>query len=146
MTVGDGGLKRCFFISLFYVFPMKDEKKTKKKPGRVQREADTVAVMIRQYCRRLKHNDGEELCADCAELLSYAEQSLDRCPFQEGKTTCANCQVHCYKPNMREKIREVMRIIGPRMILTNPIMALRHAIDGWRKEPVQKKTSGDSEK
>ncbi|MCI5218953.1 MAG: hypothetical protein D3914_07140, partial [Candidatus Electrothrix sp. LOE2] len=34
----------------------------------------------------------------------------------------------------------VMRVIGPRMILTNPIMALRHAVDGLRKEPVRKKT------
>jgi hypothetical protein len=122
---------------------MKDEK---RKPGRIQREADTVAVMIRQYCRRLKHSDGEELCADCAELLRYAEQSLDRCPFQEGKTTCGNCQVHCYKPSMREKIREVMRTIGPRMILSNPMMALRHAIDGLRKEPVQRKISRKSKK
>ena len=105
----------------------------------MQRELDTVAVMIRQYCRRLDHSDDGELCTDCAELLRYAKQSLSRCPFQEGKTTCGNCQVHCYKPSMREKIREVMRTIGPRMILTNPIMALRHALDGLRKKPVRKK-------
>lgn len=105
----------------------------------MQREADTVAVMIRQYCRRLRHNDSEELCVDCAELLRYAEQSLAQCPFQEGKTTCGNCQVHCYKPSMREKIREVMRVVGPWMILTNPIMALRHAVDGLRKKPIEKK-------
>ncbi len=111
----------------------------KKKSGRMQRELDTVEVMIRQYCRRLNHSDDKELCADCAELLIYAKQSLSRCPFQEGKTTCGNCQVHCYKPSMREKIREIMRTIGPRMIFTNPIMVLRHAVDGLRKKPVRKK-------
>jgi hypothetical protein len=36
---------------------------------------------------------------------------------------------------MREKIREVMRVIGPRMILTNPLMACQHLIDGLRKKP-----------
>ncbi|MCI5143741.1 MAG: nitrous oxide-stimulated promoter family protein [Candidatus Electrothrix sp. ATG1] len=105
----------------------------KRKSSRIQREADTVAVMIRQYCR-INHGGGKDLCADCAELLSYAEKSLAHCPFQEGKTTCGKCQVHCYKPSMREQIREVMRTIGPRMLLTNPIMALRHAVDGLRKK------------
>ncbi|MCI5123011.1 MAG: nitrous oxide-stimulated promoter family protein [Candidatus Electrothrix sp. AR5] len=116
-----------------------------KKSGRIQRETNTVAVMIGQYCQA-NHGDSKggdkDLCADCVELLNYAERSLANCPFQEGKTTCGKCKVHCYKPSMREKIREVMRAIGPRMILTNPIMALRHALDGLRKEPVQRKTEG----
>ncbi len=118
---------------------MKQSEDKKKKSGRIQREADTVAVMIGQYCRS-NHGDGKDLCVDCTELLNYAELSLRNCPFQEGKTTCGNCTVHCYTPSMRERIREVMRVVGPRMILTNPIMALRHAMDGLRKEPVQKKT------
>ena len=109
-----------------------------KKSGRMQREARRVKVMIREYCR-LNHSGGEKLCEDCADLLNYAEKRLASCPFQEGKTTCGNCQVHCYKPSMREKIRLVMRTIGPRMILTNPITAVRHALDGLRKEPVKNK-------
>jgi hypothetical protein len=113
--------------------------KKNSKSGRMQREAATVELMIRRYCR-MKHTGGTELCEDCQELLSYSEQRLANCPFQEGKTTCGKCKVHCYKPSMREKIREIMRTIGPRMILTNPIMALRHLLDGLRKEPVNKKT------
>ncbi len=113
-----------------------------KKSGRMQRESDTVEVMIRRYCR-MKHSGGAELCADCAELLNYSKQRLANCPFQEGKTTCGNCQVHCHKPSMREKIRTVMRTVGPRMILSNPIMALRHVLDGLRKQPVQKKSTGE---
>lgn len=118
---------------------MKAREKKSRKSSRVQRETSTVAVMIRQYCR-ITHGESKELCADCAELLHYAERRLAHCPFQEGKTTCGNCKIHCYKPSMRERIREVMRTIGPRMILTNPIMALRHAVDGLRKEPIQKKS------
>lgn len=103
----------------------------------MQREAATVELMIRQYCRR-KHGRRSGLCAYCEELLQYARQRLDRCPFQEGKTTCGKCQVHCYKPGLRKKIRKVMQTIGPRMLLTNPIIALRHAVDGLRKKPVRK--------
>jgi hypothetical protein len=117
-----------------------ENEKNMKKSGRMQREGDTVEVMIRHYCRR-NHSGDKELCADCAELINYAEQRLANCPFQEGKTTCGNCQVHCYKPSMREKIRQVMRAIGPRMVLTNPLMTLHHALDGLRKEPIKKEST-----
>ena len=38
-----------------------------------------------------------------------------------------------YKPDMREKIREVMRFSGPRMLFYHPIMAIRHVMES-RKE------------
>ena len=37
--------------------------------------------------------------------------------------------MHCYKPQMREKIRDVMRFSGPRMIFHHPIAAVRHVIE-----------------
>lgn len=42
------------------------------------------------------------------------------------KTTCKKCPVHCYSPDMREKIRAVMRYSGPRMIFLHPFAAIRH--------------------
>ncbi|WP_417910735.1 nitrous oxide-stimulated promoter family protein [Candidatus Electronema sp. PJ] len=104
---------------------------------RMAREAATVEVMIHHYCRTEHGSQDGGLCGDCEKLLGYARKRLAHCPFQEGKTTCGKCQVHCYKPEMREKIRQVMRTIGPRLLLTNPIMALQHALDGLRKHPVK---------
>ena len=68
-----------------------------------------------------------------AALDEYARSRSDRCPFMETKTFCANCRVHCCKPEMRAQIREVMRYSGPRMMLHHPVMAARHVIEG-RKE------------
>jgi hypothetical protein len=107
-----------------------------KRSGRMGREARTVEAMIRLYCREV-HGSTAELCAACAELRTYARQRLQKCPFQEGKTTCARCPVHCYKPQMRERIRTVMRYAGPRMLLRHPILAMLHLADGLRKEPVR---------
>ena len=59
-------------------------------------------------------------------LASYSEERLDRCKFGNGKPTCRKCPVHCYKPDMGEMIREVMRFSGPRMIFHHPIAAIRH--------------------
>lgn len=50
-------------------------------------------------------------------MLIYATARLDRCKFGDGKTKCHKCHVHCYRPDMREKIRVVMRFSGPRMML-----------------------------
>lgn len=97
-----------------------------------QRERQMVTEMIRLYCRK-KHG-GRELCPDCAALAEYARQRSDKCPFMAEKTFCANCRVHCYKPEMREKIREVMRFSGPRMIFTHPVAAVRHVIETKREK------------
>lgn len=102
--------------------------------SRMTRECNTIAVMVTLYCRNQHAGDG--LCAECRELLDYAWERLKKCPFQEGKTTCAKCAVHCYKPVMREKIRVVMRYSGPRMLRRHPVLAILHLIDGLRKGPV----------
>ncbi len=102
---------------------------------RLAREARTIEAMIGLYCRDQHAGARARLCPDCQELLDYARQRLDRCPFGEGKTTCANCRVHCYKPAMRERVRVVMRFAGPRMLLRHPVLALLHMRDAKRPSP-----------
>ncbi len=85
--------------------------------------------MVRLFCRK-KH--GEPLCPDCAELLDYARQRIEKCPFGAEKPTCENCTVHCYKPEMRGRVKEVMRFSGPRMLLRHPVLAVRHLIRAKR--------------
>lgn len=97
-----------------------------------EREKKMVSQMIRLYCRK-KHHTGKGLCSECAELDTYAGQRSDKCPFMETKTFCSNCRVHCYNPQMREKIRMVMRFSGPKMIFYHPVAAVRHVIE-TRKE------------
>lgn len=111
-----------------------------------EREKKVVSLMISLYCHK-KHNGFRKdvhrrmgtstLCTECSELDRYARQQIDRCPFMETKTFCSNCRVHCYTPEMREKIKEVMRFSGPRMLFHHPIMALRHVIES-KKEKKQR--------
>ena len=93
-----------------------------------EKEKELVSQMIALYCRK-QHGNKQELCTECAELDNYARQRSDKCPFMETKTFCSNCKVHCYKPVMREKIREVMRFSGPRMIFSHPVTAVRHVVE-----------------
>ena len=69
---------------------------------------------------------GPGLCGECRELLEYSLARLEHCKFGNTKTKCHKCPVHCYRPDMREKIRTVMRFSGPRMLLYHPLEALRY--------------------
>ena len=91
---------------------------------RIEEEKAVVEQMIRLYCRKYEGHD--DLCPRCKALSDYAHCRLDRCRFGEQKTTCKKCPVHCYRPEMKERIRMVMRWSGPRMIIYHPIAALRH--------------------
>ena len=104
------------------------------------RENAMGSEMIALYCKKRHHTHGM-LCPDCAALRDYACQRSDRCPFMETKTFCSNCRVHCYKPEMREKIRAVMRFSGPRMIFHHPILAIRHVIETKKEQKKLEETA-----
>ena len=89
------------------------------KKNRIAREKETVELMIRLYCRKKEKNT--VLCPDCEELLRYAHARLDRCPFGEKKSSCKKCTVHCYKPVMRERMRQTL---GRHTSFTKPINTL----------------------
>ena len=98
-----------------------------------EREKRMVSQMIALYCRKKHHTRGD-LCPQCAALDAYARMRSEKCPFMETKTFCSNCRVHCYKPDMRAKIREVMRFAGPRMILHHPVAAIRHVVETKKEQ------------
>jgi len=101
--------------------------------NRLEREKSTVQMMIELYCKD-HHHPERQLCSDCQELFEYAMTRLAHCKFRESKPTCTKCTVHCYKPEMRKRIQEIMRYSGPKMIYTHPIAAIRHLFDGMKKE------------
>ncbi len=116
---------------------------------RIERERRTIAAMIAIYCRDHHHHGADACahaavdtdadmgaadpqCADCAELLRYANQRLDVCVFGESKMPCNDCTVHCYSNSRRGRIVEVMRYAGPRMPLHHPFLGLMHFVDKLR--------------
>lgn len=90
---------------------------------KIEQEKKTVGQMIKIYCNGNHHK--EELCDECAALLEYAHERLDHCRFGENKKKCKVCPIHCYRPDMREAIRRVMRYSGPRMMIYHPIVAIK---------------------
>ena len=101
--------------------------------GRLKREHDTVVCMTRIYCGAHHEHPPGALCEDCAALMRYSERRLAKCPYGDKKPTCANCPIHCYKPEPRARVRDIMRYAGPRMTWRHPGRALVHMFDKLRK-------------
>jgi hypothetical protein len=113
-----------------------------KAHPRIERERKTLEAMLRIFCRD-RHGTKGELCSDCQALFAYATKRLDKCSFGEEKPACAHhCPIHCYGPDMRQRIREVMRYAGPRMYWRHPVLAACHLIEGRRKAPALSSPKG----
>lgn len=106
------------------------------------RDLKTVARFIELFCRD-KHskdahsgvpvheilqsgkNQGMTLCQECAELLEYGMKKRALCPLNP-KPACKNCRIHCYSPEHRRRIREIMAYSGRKMVLCGRLDYLWH--------------------
>lgn len=112
------------------------EQDTPKTAKRRAREKTTTSHMIAMHCagnhdaalRTEMAYCGQRVCAECAELDAYSVLRTERCRNMHVKTSCEECDNHCYAPEMRERIRQAMRYSGPRMIAKHPIAAVRHLL------------------
>jgi len=87
-----------------------------KREKRIKKDEKVLRKFIQVYCQNnhLKmgipeYKDG--YCRECYELLQYSLKRLYNCPL-DPKPQCKHCKVHCYKPEMRQKIKEVMKYSG----------------------------------
>jgi hypothetical protein len=72
-----------------------------------------------------RHTDRNRLCADCASLLDHGIKKRALCPLHP-KPSCKSCHIHCYTPEYRQKIREIMAYSGKRMIMRGRLDYLFH--------------------
>lgn len=75
-----------------------------------------IAVLGSRGCR---------LCPECRDLLDYAIARRRHCPL-DPRPACKNCPIHCYKPERRALIREIMRFSGRRLIMRGRLHLLWH--------------------
>lgn len=112
---------------------------------RLRKDLKTLALFIQLYCEHqhpeaqkwtvaLKTHDVGDiarrpivLCDDCRKLLTHAFIKRTHCPVSP-KPTCKHCSTHCYHPAYREKIREVMRFSGKKMVLGGRLDYLFHLL------------------
>ena len=111
-----------------------------------EKEKKLITIMIIMYCkgnhkieRKRQGVKGNDTCTECKELIEYALFRLEKCPFKKNKKICSFCNVHCYKPEMRNKVKAVMNYAGIRMLFSHPLFSLSHVIQMIK----HKKSKGD---
>ncbi len=110
---------------------------------KLEKEKEVCNLMIELYCKKKHKTKKHCLCDECKDLSNYVSYRLSKCPFGENKTFCSNCKIHCYKPEYREKIRNVMRFSGPRMIFHHPILAIKHVVETKKEKKRINKNNQD---
>ena len=75
------------------------------------KQLQVLERFIETYCSAQHDSQGKVLCSECSNLLEYAMTRLDKCPY-DPKPKCKDCETHCYKPEYRKNIQEVMRFSG----------------------------------
>lgn len=110
------------------------------------REKKLIPVMVHTYCagnhksgRKEEKVQRKEVCSKCNALTEYALFRLEKCPFKKNKGFCSYCKIHCYKPEYRAQMKEVMRYAGPRMLFSHPIFALSHVVAMFKNKRKEKK-------
>ena len=72
---------------------------------RREREMRTISQMVALFCaahhgsaeRLERAHCGERVCSECAQLDAYAVMRTRRCRKMDVKTSCDECENHCYR-------------------------------------------------
>ncbi len=94
--------------------------------GKIETEKATVKAMIEIYCKA--NHKQNKICDECIQLIEYACLRAEKCKYQANKPACKDCKTHCYSPEKRNKIKEVMQFSGPRMFFRHPLLSISHLI------------------
>lgn len=104
----------------------------------VEDEVRLVDSMIDLYteAHRQRPPKSDEAAPNMEALKAYTHKRIEQCRYRgkREKPFCNVCPVHCYKPEMRQQIRLVMRYSGPRMLFRHPVLSLQHLIGTIRSK------------
>ena len=99
--------------------------------SKVDEDIKILTEFIQIYCdnkhrERPKINDnGTNICAECQNTLSYSSKMREYCSL-DPKPICKKCTIHCYKPEYRQRIKEIMRHSGMSLIMRGRIDLIFH--------------------
>lgn len=66
------------------------------------------------------------LCPACATFMAYAVARRLNCPLEAEKPSCKHCRIHCYAPQQRAQVKQIMAWSGRRLIMRGRLDYLWH--------------------
>ena len=131
-------------VALACVTPLPPGTRAKPNtPKLLQRDLRTLTRFIQIYCHGHHYHQAPavlrgmdlqkiagkpvELCPPCTKLLQHALVKRTHCQ-RNPKPQCKDCPSHCYAPNYRQQIREVMRFSGMKLLFSGRLDYLFHLL------------------
>ena len=91
---------------------------------RIQEEKQFFSHMVHYFCKWSQGS--EQICLGCEQLLEYAYDRLDRCPYGSRKPTCFRCTSSCFRADMRKRKEDVVRTTLAKMVFLHPVLLFKH--------------------
>ncbi|MBQ9479017.1 MAG: nitrous oxide-stimulated promoter family protein [Selenomonadaceae bacterium] len=126
----------------------------KRKPpeqvNNVPKEKENIRKTFEVYCRANHHTEGDKLCPKCTALLTTVFMKISRCPYGITKPICDRCETPCFGEVPTRDFLEVMRSSQRKMLLSHPIMTVKHklqslGVDYAKQERDKKSTDKQKE-
>lgn len=107
------------------ILPKRKEPELKNN---VPKERENIRKTFGVYCNANHGTTDGKLCPKCTALLSTVMLKIQRCPYGIAKPICDACETPCFGEIPTKEFRTVMKSAQKKMLLSHPLMAVRHKI------------------
>lgn len=115
----------------------------------VPKERENIRKTFGVYCNANHGTSDGKLCRKCTGLLSTVMLKIQRCPYGIGKPICDACETPCFGEIQTNDFKAIMKSGQKKMLLSHPIMAIKHKLAGVGMEYAKmqrEKNSSDKQK
>mgnify|MGYP002624333519 CR=1 FL=1 len=106
----------------------------KRKPpepqNNVPKEKENIRKTFGLYCNANHGTTDNKLCPKCTALLTTVMLKIKRCPYGISKPICDSCETPCFGEVPTREFRSIMKSGQKKMLLSHPLMAVRHKLAG----------------
>ena len=107
------------------ILPKRKEPELKNN---VPKERENIRKTFGVYCNANHGTEGGKLCPKCTALLTTVMLKIQRCPYGIAKPICDGCETPCFGEVPTKEFRAIMKSGQKKMLLSHPLMAVRHKI------------------
>ena len=110
----------------------------KRKPpepqNNVPKERENIRKTFGLYCNSNHGTTDNKLCPKCTALLTTVMLKIQRCPYGISKPICDACETPCFGEVPTKEFRNIMKSGQKKMLLSHPLMAVKHKLAGLGAE------------
>ncbi len=110
------------------------KRKEPELQNNVPKEKENIRKTFGKYCNDNHGTTDGKLCAKCTAVLSTVMIKISRCPYGIAKPICEQCETPCFGERFTNDFNAIMKGGQKKMLLSHPIMTVKHKIAGLGAE------------